>query len=91
MKNIIIILLIALLAVSVGILGSIINRGIYAEQFECNLILEQRVACFWGCHEFDEQVSRWEKCIDMCENRYYTDFNEDGSIKSCEYWRFGIE
>jgi len=65
---------------------------------DCDLILEQRVACFNGCkhyniNEITENYKNYNdtnyfNCLDVCEDHYYIEFNEKGSISLCRYWNY---
>lgn len=60
----------------------------YSDEFECDLMLEQSVSCFQGCHFFAEKSSDYnihELCIDYCDNRYYVEFDNKGDVSYCEY------
>ena len=54
----------------------------YNPVLECNLISEQRVACYSGC-KFTQY--NYTDCTSYCENKYYVEYNDDGNINSCEY------
>lgn len=34
------------------------------------LVMEQRVACYQGCHHFDDLHDRHGECLDMCAGRF---------------------
>jgi len=76
---------------------SILQAEKEEETEKCNLILEQRVACFQGCHAFIRLLypdfynqtelwrDAWKQCIKYCECRYNVTFKDDGSIDNCSY------
>ena len=76
---------------------SIVQAEKEDQEAECMLILEQRVACFQGCHAFVRLLHidflnntelwtvTWENCIEYCERRYNVTFDENGDIENCSY------
>lgn len=70
-------------------LTAMYNKSIWNDFFECDLMLEQRVACYAGCNrDFDDGFVKikGDGCIEYCQNRYYVVFNDEGGIDWCKYW-----
>ena len=63
--------------------------SIWNDKFECDLMLEQGVACIRGCQMYqdnlEDRMTAYGNCVDDCDTRYYLEFDRKGNINYCEY------
>jgi len=60
--------------------------GVLVVKEDCDLILEQRVACFRGC-QFNPNFNpnNYIICTDSCMLKYQLEHNPQGDITACLY------
>lgn len=81
-KTIISVIMLALIAITSSCLSAYIYaKGIYFDKFECDLIQEQRSACYRGCQLMSIKDPEYRMCANKCEQTFYV----SGDSESCNY------
>lgn len=85
--------ILVLIIVALGLVVEYENQKLVLRE-QCDLILEQRVACYKGCkyailglpREYYYDYGTWiDMCIKKCGNKYGLSFDNEGKGDKCWY------